>query len=58
MLERVARMDARRIAVEKTRGKVIPRDEMKTCAERDDAKRAVRATGVLEIENTDCLLVD
>jgi len=56
--ERAAQVDARLIAVEKTSGKVIFRGEMKTWAERDDAERAVRATGVLGIENTDCYLVD
>ena len=58
MPERAAQVDARRITVEMTRGKVILRGELKTWAERDDAERAVRATGVLGIENTDCYLVD
>ena len=49
--ERAAQVDARRITVEMTKGKVILRGELKTWAERDQAERAVRATGVFEIEN-------
>jgi hypothetical protein len=50
--ERAAQVDARRITVEMTRGKVILRGEVKTWAERDERERAARAApGVFEIEN-------
>ena len=52
MPERAAQVDARRITVEMTRGKVILRGEVKTWAERDESERAARAApGVFEIEN-------
>lgn len=52
MPERDAQVDAWRITVEMTRGKVILRGEVKTWAERDEAERAARAAPVVfEIEN-------
>ena len=52
MPERAARVDAPRITVEMTRGKVILRGETKTWAERDEAECAARAApGVFEIED-------
>ena len=52
MPERAAHVDARRITVEMTRGKVILRGEVKTSTGRDETEHAARAApGVFEIEN-------
>jgi osmotically-inducible protein OsmY len=51
-LERAAQVDARRMTVETTGGKVILRGDVKTSAEREEAERAAwAAPGVFEIKN-------
>lgn len=51
-LERAAQVDAQRITVETTGGKVILRGDVKTWAEREEAERAAwAAPGVFEIKN-------